>query len=330
MMKAAPCRRPCCSTHQPNDHPNQTSQLNTIDCFDCHHDNNSSSSNSSNKTIVSSTTMRRTSRYTLLGPAWTRAFRCVWMLEEINASYEMDETALPQSERVRALVSSGKVPILIDHGCPVGVDDDDPSSNAATARRQPHEQQQQEEPFVLYESTAINTYLGEGTSLVPATSSWRQRALYHQTVDCINTELDAQGLWLHRKHGAMGHVFGEIPVAVKTAHHQFTRMNTQIAAQLHPYLLGENFTAADILYVHCLDWSKSIGWHDEWPVGVDEYRRLCQSRPAYQRTKLVRDKGSNDRRRQKRELQHQQQQQQQQQGEQQQHATNNTNNQSKL
>jgi glutathione S-transferase len=266
-------------------------------------------------TIVN--TMRRGVRYTLLGPAWTRAFRCVWMLEEINASYELDETALPQSDRVRALVLSGKVPILIDHGgCPVDVD---PSGNAATTRHQPHQQQQEEEPFVLYESTAINTYLGEGTSLVPTAGNRQQRARYHQTVDCINTELDAQGLWLHRKHAAMGHVFGEIPAAVVTARHQFTRMNTQIATQLSPYLLGETFTAADILYVHCLDWSKSIGWHDEWPVGVDAYRRLCQSRPAYQRAKLVRDRGSNDRRRQR---------QQQEQQEQEQHPTNNS--QSKL
>jgi glutathione S-transferase len=266
-------------------------------------------------------------RYTLLGPAWTRAFRCVWMLEEINASYELDETALPQSDRVRALVKSGKVPILIDHGCHY----DDPSFNAAGRSRQQQQQQQEEEPFVLYESTAINTYLGEGTSLVPTAAGngrqqqqqqqqQQQRARYHQTVDCINTELDAQGLWLHRKHAAMGHVFGELPAAViTTARHQFTRMNTQIATQLSPYLLGESFTAADILYVHCLDWSKSIGWHDEWPVNVDEYRRLCQSRPAYQRAKLVRDKGSDDRRRQREQKQQQQQEQ---------HPTNN--NQSKL
>jgi glutathione S-transferase len=280
-------------------------------------------------TIVN--TMRRGApRYTLLGPAWTRAFRCVWMLEEINASYELDETATPQSDRVRALVLPGKVPILIDHGGCHYDDVDDPSgSNATPANRsrQPQQQQQEEEPFVLYESTAINTYLGEGTSLVPTAAGGnghrQQRARYHQTVDCINTELDAQGLWLHRKHAAMGHVFGDLPAAViTTARHQFIRMNTQIATQLSPYLLGDTFTAADILYVHCLDWSKSIGWHDEWPVGVDVYRRLCQSRPAYQRAKRVRDKGSDDRRRQQREQQQQQQQPQQE------HPTNNS--QSKL
>ena len=33
-------------------------------------------------------------------------------------------------------------------------------------------------------------------------------------------------------------------------------------SQLSPYLLGEHFTAADILYVHCLDWAESIGWYE--------------------------------------------------------------------
>lgn len=209
-------------------------------------------------------------RYILLGPAWTRAFRCVWMLEEIGASYKVED-AMPLSKRVRELAYSGKVPILLDYGT------------------------SEKTPFVLYESTAINTYIGEGTSLVPEAGSLK-RALYDQTISCLATELDAQGLWLHRKHAAMSQFFGDIPDAVDAAKAQFTRMNQQLAQQLNPFLLGESFTAADIMYVHCLDWSKSIGWHSDWPDELDSYRSMCHKRPAYQRAKALRDEGQDQRR----------------------------------
>jgi glutathione S-transferase len=244
--------------------------------------------------------------YVLLGPAWTRAFRCLWMLEEIHASYELDETVLPQSSRVRALVPSGKLPVLLHYG---------PDHHHQSHLSPPPLLLQQEivpppppQPLVLYESTAINTYLGEGTSLVPAAGTF-QRALYDQTISCISTELDAQGLWLHRKHAALGQVFGEIPDAVAAARTQFTHLNGQIAAQCRPYLLGDTFTAADILYVHCLDWCKSIGWHKDgnghssWPPGLDEYRQLCQARPAYQRAQQRRDRDRDQRRQQKQQQQ---------------------------
>lgn len=217
-------------------------------------------------------TMSATPRYILLGPAWTRAFRCVWMLEEVGASYKVED-AMPQSKRVRELTKSGKVPILIDYGA-----------------------LETTSPFVLYESTAINTYIGEGTPLVPKAGTL-QRALYDQTISCLATELDSQGLWLHRKHAAMSQFFGDIPDAVEAAKVQFTRMNQQMAQQLNPFLLGETFTAADIMYVHCLDWSKSIGWHGDWPEGLEDYRRVCHGRPAYQRAKALRDEGQDERRR---------------------------------
>jgi glutathione S-transferase len=58
-----------------------------------------------------------------------------------------------------------------------------------------------------------------------------------------------------------------------------------------PYLLGKDFTGADIIYVHCLDWSKSIGWNDKWKEepSVLEYLDLCKSRPAYVKVKGMRD-----------------------------------------
>lgn len=245
------------------------------------------------------------SYYVLLGPAWTRAFRCVWMLEELHygGHYELDEAVQPGSTKVRAFVPSGKLPVLLHYNYR-------PPQDHGQQQQQQQQSPLSTEPFVLYESTAINTYLGEGSSLVPRDKY--QRAIYDQTISCIATELDAQGLWLHRKHAAMGKVFGEIPAAVVAARSQFEKMNAQIAAPIlrHPYLLGNEFTAADILYVHCLDWSKSIGWHDHWPSHLDAYRKLCHDRPAYQRAVQMRDRGIDERRQRQLGQQREQEQQQ--------------------
>jgi len=56
------------------------------------------------------------------------------------------------------------------------------------------------------------------------------------------------------------------------------------------YLLGPKFTAVDICYVHCLDWSKTIGWHDKWTQSqcLVNYLDRVRSRPAYRKIKSIR------------------------------------------
>jgi glutathione S-transferase len=210
--------------------------------------------------------------FKILGPAWSRAFRCVWMLEELGIAYESVGNAMPATKRVLQYNKAGKIPVLLEY-----------SSDSADESQPPD--------FVLSESVAINTYLADkyGQGLVPLAGT-RERAVYDQVVCCILSELDAQGLWIHRKHaGPLTQYFGEIPEAAKAAEVQFTRVNKCVAAWLNPYILGEHFSAADILYVHCLDWSKALGWHESWPENIEPYRQLCHARPAYQRAKALRD-----------------------------------------
>jgi glutathione S-transferase len=218
-----------------------------------------------------------------MGPAWTRAFRCLWMLEELGVPYELID-AQPVSRRVKKFNPSGKVPVLLEY--------DRSDSNGSNDKDQPS--------LVLTESVAINTYLGDcydvhNLHLVPAVGT-RERAIYDATVCSILSELDAQSLWIHRKHEGMGQHFGYIPDAVAHAAQQFRRMNEQVAQQVvtsgGPYLLGANFTAADILYVHCLDWASSIGWKTgQWPEHLAAYRAKCHERAAYQKVKGMRDVG---------------------------------------
>merc|ERR1711861_124361 len=111
---------------------------------------------------------------TLVGHAGFRSFRNVWMLEELGVKYKHVE-AKPHSPDATRMNPMGKIPSL------------------------------QDGDFIMYESAAINTYLGDkfrgatGADLVPAAGT-TQRGRYEQLVSFLSMEVDAQGLWIHRKH----------------------------------------------------------------------------------------------------------------------------------
>lgn len=206
---------------------------------------------------------------TILGGASFRTFRCLWMLEELKLTYS-HSPVWPGDKSVKVLNPLGKVPVLVD-----------------------------EDGFSMYESAAINTYLGDryrsrNPLLVPQPGT-HARGRYEQTVSVLMTEMDSQGLWIHRKHEGMGEIFTRIPEAVEHARKYFNKTNRALIQQLKdngPYILGEDFTAADILYVHCLDWSKAIGWDVKWRDDqvVIDYLETCHSRPAYMKVHAIRKK----------------------------------------
>lgn len=205
---------------------------------------------------------------TIIGGASFRTFRCLWMLEELGLPYA-HLPAGPGSEEVLRYNPLGKVPILVE-----------------------------DDGFSMFESAAINTFLGDkyrnssSSILVPAPGT-NLRGLYEQTVSVLTTELDSQALWIHRKHESLGEIFTHIPDAVEHARKYFHKTNRSLMRQIvnpGPYLLGSDFTAADIIYVHCLEWSKMIGWDEKWKVNpaVQDYLRLCKARPSYVKVAEIR------------------------------------------
>eukprot|EP00545_Synedropsis_sp_CCMP1620_P006078 CAMPEP_0119014926 /NCGR_PEP_ID=MMETSP1176-20130426/10461_1 /TAXON_ID=265551 /ORGANISM="Synedropsis recta cf, Strain CCMP1620" /LENGTH=254 /DNA_ID=CAMNT_0006968173 /DNA_START=161 /DNA_END=925 /DNA_ORIENTATION=+ len=228
------------------------------------------------------------SKLLLVGPAAFRSFRCLWMLEELEVPFD-HSMARPQSKESKQNHPLGKIPSLV-------VNDGE---------------------FCLYESASINTYLADAynsklvpqrprTSTTPGdpeqeSSSYQsfvqQRAKYDQTVTFIMTEMDAQGLWIQRKHESLSKLFGKSPAAVQEAKRQFQSANQVLVDQLNPYLLGADFSAADILYAHCLEWAEEIGWakddalfEDNGDGKLQHYLRQCRSRQAYVRAAARREK----------------------------------------
>jgi len=214
------------------------------------------------------------------------------MLEELNVPYQHVEEARPHSRLVRKYNPTGKVPVLLvfenGGGGDRGGDDD-------LAAEPPS--------LVLADSSAINTYLGDKYGWEPNGGTWqmvppvgtRERTLYDQTILFIVSELDAQGMWMYRKHvdpELAPRYFESIPALAEVSRRQFRRYGAVLAPQCNPYLLGERFSAADILFVGLLDWAQSVGWLEAASGSGDNdsfrnlaaYLRLCRSRPAYRRT----------------------------------------------
>ena len=237
-------------------------------------------------------TAAHSSELVLWGAPQFRSFRVQWALEELGVSYTVrpiaSRTGETQTARFLKLNPRGKIPVL-EHGS-----------------------------FVLCESAAIGTYLadtfggdgdgGSGTlggalALAPAPRT-RARALYDQWCFFVVSEIDSQGLYVHRKHVALSAQYGSAPTAVAAAKNYFLKHISVAAAELQKLeqqqgfdsmreslsILGAScgfgFSFADVLLTHCLHWAKTIGWLPA-PTGTSAvlHRYLGQmtARSAYQR-----------------------------------------------
>lgn len=149
-------------------------------------------------TATNTNVIKQWPKLTLYGDLNMRPFRNIWMLEEIGLPYK-HIVCKPWSRIAKNVHPLGKVPALLVENYSGG--------------------DSKEEKFVLIESAAINTFLGDlaressvdthnNKMLVP-TPSTPLRAKYDSLSMFIMTELDSQSLWIHRKHEALSDLFGE-------------------------------------------------------------------------------------------------------------------------
>ena len=173
---------------------------------------------------------------TLWGGATPRTLRPHWMLHELAVPYEARLVAPRTPETLTpeflALNVKGKIPVLVDGD------------------------------LVLTESAAIVTYLGDrygaDSGLVPAPYTV-ERAKYNEWLAYVQMELDAHTLYVLRKHRDLADLYGEAPAAITTAVDGFAKLLEFAEQRLagHDYLVGEQFTGADIMLTSCLLWAKA-------------------------------------------------------------------------
>ncbi|MCZ6643759.1 MAG: glutathione S-transferase family protein [Gammaproteobacteria bacterium] len=197
---------------------------------------------------------------TLWGGATSRTLRAHWMIHELDIEYTPEligsRTGATQTDAFRALNPKEKIPVLVD------------------------------DDLVLTESVAIVTYLGDTygaeSGLVPKPYT-HERAHYNEWASFIQMELDAHTLYVMRKHRDLAELYGEAPAAIETAIAGFNKQVAVAESRLteQAYLLGDTFTAADLLLMTCLDWAEIYGI--TLAETFEPYRDRIHQRPAFQR-----------------------------------------------
>jgi glutathione S-transferase len=198
---------------------------------------------------------------TLYGCPQTRSARPAWALEEAGAEYAYVVVDLMKGEGrtpdFRAINPGGKVPALVDEG------------------------------LTLTESGAICTYIGDrfpesGLTPPPGTA---ERAKYHQWCFFVIGELE-QPLWTIAKHRFALPADWRVPQIEPTAAKEFAVALGVFEQGLgeNTYLLGDRFTAADILAALTLNWARKAQVLPESPR-VTGYLERTLSRPALERAR---------------------------------------------
>jgi len=201
----------------------------------------------------------------LWGIGTSRTIRPHWLLLELGLDYET-RAILPRSEgmddpELVRWTRRHKVPFLEDGEIRIG------------------------------ESGAILFYLSDryrergAFSPEPGTP---ERAAYEELAFFILTELDATALYVLRRHEGLPDLYGEAPAACAAARSYFVRQVTEIERRLadgRPHLLGEAFTAVDILLVSCLSWAQFCGIALSEPLRA--YGEVIAARPAFARAMRV-------------------------------------------
>lgn len=189
--------------------------------------------------------------YTVVGAPMTRSFRVLWALEELGQPYELIP-ALPQSPEILKVTDSGKVPALIEGDA------------------------------VLTDSTAIITYLADKHEGLTAPAGTLARAQQDAMTQRFLDELDAV-LWTAARHSFALPKDQRVADVKPSLMWEFNRNLNRIAPLIKgPFVMGENFTLADIVLTHCLSWAFGA----KFPVDNQEmldYGKAMRGRAAHQR-----------------------------------------------
>lgn len=196
---------------------------------------------------------------TIYGYPNSRSTRVVWALEEVGVEYEYVYINLMagagRQPGYLALNVGGKVPTLVDDG------------------------------LILTESGAICTYIGDrfpAFGLTPPVGT-QNRAHYDQWCAFTLSELE-QPLWTIGKHTFALPERRRVPAIFETARWEFALAAKVLAAGLgqREFIVGDGFTAADILIAHTLAWAQSF----KLPLEHDNltaYAARWLARPAWAR-----------------------------------------------
>jgi glutathione S-transferase len=189
----------------------------------------------------------------------TRATRPRWLLEEIGAAYELVRVDLGKGEQKRPeylkIHPHGRVPALVDGD------------------------------LAVFESSAICMYLADRfpeKTLAPAPGS-PARGLYYQWMvyAAATAEPPVVKVFLNTVRRSEKE---RNPSEEEAGRTEFREVAAVLARALEgrPFILGDAFTAADVMVGSIVGWARGLKLLEEQPT-LKEYSRRLVERPAYKR-----------------------------------------------
>jgi glutathione S-transferase len=196
--------------------------------------------------------------YTVIGSPKTRAFRVLWMLNELGQPYSVDPLP-PRDPKLAGINPSMKVPVLKDG-----------------------------DNYVI-DSVAICQYLADKHQMLTFPAGTINRA--HQdsfTQFCVD-ELELP-LWVAAKHKFALPEKWRVPEVKPACEFDFNRGLTALGERLgsKTYVMGDVFTVPDLLLGHCSLWASSAGWTAPGGPVADYFARV-QARPAFKKALAERE-----------------------------------------
>jgi glutathione S-transferase len=197
---------------------------------------------------------------TLYHSPQSRSIRPRWLLEEIGAPYEVKlirlEAGDQKSPEYLKLNPNGTVPTLVDGD------------------------------LVLWESAAICQYLADKFpehGLAPAVGT-PQRGTYYQWIHYAMSTLEPPAITIFL-HTIRLPEADRVPQLVDAARTQLAAAVTVVNDALagREWMLGSQFTAADVMVGSTLWWAQLMGLIGEQHPNAQAYLARCVARPAMQR-----------------------------------------------
>lgn len=189
--------------------------------------------------------------YTVIGGVRSRAFRVLWMLEELGVPYT-HVPAGPRSDAVVQASGRGKIPVLLDGSA------------------------------VLTDSSAILTYLADRHSAFTASAGTVARAHQDAWTFRILDELEGN-LWAAARHSFVlpeDQRVAAVKPSLKTEYGvNLARISDDMPG---PFLMGDEMSVPDIVLTHCGRWAGNAGFPDG-PAEFQAYLARMGERPALAR-----------------------------------------------
>jgi glutathione S-transferase len=198
--------------------------------------------------------------YTVVGIADSRAFRVLWMLEELGVPYE-HRPERPRSMAVRSLSPAGKIPVMLDG------------------------------EHTLTDSTAIVQYLADKHAALTAPAGSIERAKQDGWTHAILEELEGP-LWTAARHSFVLPRELRVPAIKNSLRYEYAQSMERFSSKVpegDEWLMGKSFSVPDILLAHCLRWAEAAHFPAPPPV-FNGYMIRIGHRPAYQKVRAMQQK----------------------------------------